>query len=534
MTEKSDKRVILIVLDGWGVSLREAGNAIAAAATPTFDYLTKNYPLTTLKASGISVGLTWHESGNSEVGHMTLGTGRIIYQYLPRIISAIRDGSFFENPALLAAAENVKKNPKARLHLVGLIGSGSVHSYIDHLYALLDLAKLQGLSGRVRLHLITDGRDSLPTEGAKFIQGLMERLSKQETGQIASVVGRFYAMDRDLNWDRTAKAWHLMVEGQGEKVKPERLVSRINDFYEKGINDTYLEPLVVIDSKGNPEGLVSDGDSLIFFNYREDRIRQLTRSFILPQEAGFKVRSLKVKFITLTQYDESLPVQVAFPPPEIKDSLGELVSEAGFQQLRLAETEKYAHVTYFFNGAREEPLLGEKRSLVPSDDIPSFAKKPEMQTPEITRRLLEHILQKKYQFVLVNFANPDMLAHTGDFEATILGIQELDKQLSKIIRLIESDPNNFAIITADHGNAERMLDPYTGEKLTEHSTNNVPFIVVNSKLKTSKDPLELRQALQSSLGLLADVAPTILDILGLDAPPEMTGSSLLKELKIKL
>lgn len=525
------RRVNLIILDGWGVSLKEAGNAVAAASTPVYDRLLREYPVTTLKASGISVGLSWHEPGNSEVGHLTIGTGRVIYAYLPRIITAIRDGSFFENEALLAAIKNVKKH-QSQLHLIGLIGSGSVHSYIDHLYALLDLAKLYEVSDKVRLHLITDGRDSLPKEGAKFIQQLQERLQKQNSGQIATVIGRFYAMDRDLNWDRTRKAWELMVNGQGQKTQD--VPAMMQRYYDKGVNDEYMEPLVVVTENGQPVGLIRKGDSVIFWNYREDRIRQLAKAFALPKEVGFPAQELNLELVSLTQYNKDFPMRVAFGPPEIRNTLGEVISKAGLRQIRLAETEKYAHVTYFFNGMVETPYPLEERSLVPSDDVVSFREKPEMQAPEIARRNIEFYQKKVYAFALTNFANADMLAHTGDFGAAVEGVQVIDEQLRKMMAVMEQDPDCFVIIMADHGNAERMLDPFTGEKLTEHSTNNVPFILVNPKLKSPKDDLELNEALRQSKGLLADVAPTILEILGLEVPEEMTGSSLLGELGIKL
>lgn len=527
----NQRTVNLIVLDGWGVSLKEAGNAIAAAATPNYDHFLRYYPVTTLNASGIAVGLSWQEPGNSEVGHMTIGTGRIVYQYLPRIINSIRDGSFFENKALLAAVKNVQKN-NSQLHLIGLIGSGSVHSYVDHLYALLDLAKLYDISDKVRLHLFTDGRDSLPTEGAKFISQLQTRLEAQKTGQIATVIGRFFAMDRDLNWDRTEKAWNLMVKGEGKKVRD--LVTELEESYERAVTDEYIEPLVAVDKSNQPKGLVRSGDSVIFFNYREDSARQLTKAFVLPKKVGFKAEKLNLQVVTLTQYSDKFPVKVAFPPPQLRNTLGEVIAAAGLKQMRLAETEKYAHVTYFFNGSQEQALAGESRSLVPSDDVVNFSDSPQMQAPEIARRWIEFYESGQYQFILVNFSNPDLLAHTGRFEATVQGIQAVDKQLGKILKLSQQNPNCFTLVTADHGNAERMLDPYSGEKLTEHTTNDVPFVLINPKLKKAKDDLELNQALRQSQGLLSDIAPTVLELLGLEVPEEMTGSSLLGVLGVKI
>lgn len=526
----SIKKVILVILDGFGISLRDQGNAITNATTPTLDYLERNYPLAALKASGIAVGLSWHEPGNSEVGHMTLGTGRILYQYLPRIIRSLRDGSFFKNKTFLGAVKHVQKR-NSTLHLMGLLGSGSVHSYIDHLYGLLELAQREKIGERVRLHIFTDGRDSLPTEGAKFIRSLQERLQAMKVGRIASVQGRFYAMDRDLNWERTQKAYELLTQGKGQKVLDP--VVAIRSSYDRGILDEHLEPLCVVGKDQKPLGLIKSGDAVIFFNYREDRARQLTRAFVTPKKVGFPAKKIpELFFVTLTEYEKGLPVQVAFPWPEIKNCLSEVLSDAGKKQLHMAETEKYAHVTYFFNGLEEKPFPGEDRDLVPSLDVKTFNKVPEMKAAEITNRLRDHIEGGKYDFIVVNYANCDMVAHTGDFEATVKAVESIDKNLKILLTLCEDSPGTFLMITSDHGNAEVMIDPYTGEKLTEHSTNDVPLFLVNPLVKMSKDGLDIFRAKRTPVGLLSDVAPTVLSLLGLSVPQEMTGRSILDKMGI--
>ena len=525
-------RVVLVILDGYGISLDDKGNAISAASTPTMDYIQTFYPFASLKASGISVGLSWHEPGNSEVGHMTIGTGRITFQYLPRIINSIRDGSFYKNPAFLKAVDNVKRND-SYLHIMGLLGSGAVHSYIDHLYALVELARRNDLGEKVRLHIFTDGRDSLPQEASKLVANLIERLKAEHTGKIASLIGRFFAMDRDGNWDRTEKAYKLLTEAEGQKTTDP--VKTIENSYKQGFNDENLNPVVVTDKNGKPEGVVRDGDSVIFFNYREDRARQLTKAFVLPDKVPFKPRVFKqLVFVGMTEYEEGLPILVAFPPPDLSNCLSEVLSRAGKRQLHMAETEKYAHVTYFFNGSKEKPFPGEDRDIIPSLDVSSFAKKPGMRAFEITNHLLKAIEDNLYDFIVCNYANPDMLAHTGDFGATVKGIEIVDESIKRVLQKVEDDEKLFLLITADHGNAELMVDPYTGEKLTEHTTNPVPFSVVNQKLKRKKQDIEIFQAKRTSIGLLSDIAPTILDILGLSVPAEMTGKSLLGQMGIKI
>lgn len=533
MDIKENKRVILLILDGFGVSVRTQGNAIAAARTPTLDYIEKNYPFATLKASGISVGLSWLEPGNSEVGHMTMGTGRILYQYLPRIIQHVRDGSFFKNEAFLGAVDHIKKN-RSNLHIMGLIGSGSVHSYIDHLYALLDLVLKENISKNTYLHLFTDGRDSPIEEGAKFISQIQERIKKMDAGRIATVIGRYYSMDRDLNWDRTKKAYNLLTKGEGEKV--EDIAQAITKNYARGITDEMIPPLVFI-GKGKTPEFIKENDAVIFFNYREDSARQLTKCFINHPDVGFETDKFKnLYFVSMTQYDASFTnVHVAFEPPEVKNCLSEVLSKHNIKQLKIAETEKYAHVTYFFNGSIEKPFNGEERELVPSLQVTSFALNPEMRAFEIVSKLLNHLEKDKdILFYVVNLANPDMVAHTADFTATVKAIEVIDTCIKKIMSFIEKDYNTILMIVADHGNAELMIDPYTGEKLPDHTTNNVPFYIINPNFKRENTTLDTFKAKRESKGFLSDVAPTILDIFNIPIPPEMTGKSLLRDLDINL
>lgn len=531
--EEKNKRVILLILDGFGVSLRTQGNAIAAARTPTFDYLEKNYPFATLKSSGIAVGLSWLEPGNSEVGHMAIGTGRILYQYLPRIIQAVRDGSFFKNKAFLGAVEHINKN-RSNLHIMGLIGSGSVHSYIDHLYALLDLCLKEQISGHAYLHLFTDGRDSPIEEAGKFLTQIQERIKKMNAGKIATIIGRFYPMDRDLNWDRIKKAYELLTEGKGEEIND--IALSIAKNYAKGITDEMIPPLVLKQDGKMPE-FIKDGDAVIFFNYREDSARQLTKAFLGLENPAFKPKKFNnLYFVTMTQYDANFNnVHVAFEPPEVKNCLSEVLSKHNIKQLRIAETEKYAHITYFFNGAIEKPFLKEERYLIPSLQVASFVSNPEMRAAEITDKLLDELEKSQdINFFAVNFANPDMVAHTADFGSTVRAIEIVDANLKKILSFAEKRDDIVLLITSDHGNAELMIDPYTGEKLPDHTTNNVPFYIVNSALKQENTTLDTFKAKRESKGFLSDIAPTILDIFNLPIPPEMTGKSLLKELNIQL
>ncbi|NTW14774.1 MAG: 2,3-bisphosphoglycerate-independent phosphoglycerate mutase [Candidatus Moranbacteria bacterium] len=518
---------VLVVLDGWGVSNITQGNPIREAKLPTFEKLNRFYPLTTLQASGISVGLPWNVVGNSEVGHMTLGAGRVIYQNLPRIALSIQDGSFSRNPVLLAAIENVKSRG-GRLHVMGLLSSGSVHSNRDHLDAILKAASDEGIS-ETFVHIFTDGRDSSPTDGTVQIRELEKRMRLLGTGRIASLIGRNWAMDRNNNWDRIEKAYRMLTEGKGEHLTDPSLY--LEQSYAKGITDEFIEPGVVCEND-EPIGLVREGDSIIFFNYREDRAREITKAFTLPGFENFeRPKFLDIHFVTMTEYERDLPVSgILFPPETVELSLGEVISEAGRKQLRIAETEKYAHVTYFFNGGKERAFPEEDRILIPSPIVSRFDEVPEMSSGEITETLIHAVSEGKYDFILVNYANPDMVAHTGNEQATIEAVQSVDRCLALVIPAILK-AGGALMITADHGNAEELKKAATGETDTEHSINPVPLWYITPDNHREKDASVMVREQNEVRGLLSDVAPTILEVMGLPQPPEMNGSSLLSILK---
>ncbi|MDD5490138.1 MAG: 2,3-bisphosphoglycerate-independent phosphoglycerate mutase, partial [Candidatus Moranbacteria bacterium] len=503
------------------------GNAIAQAKTPTMDKITRYYPEALLQASGISVGLPWGEMGNSEVGHLTLGAGRVIYQNLPRITLSVQDGTFFSNVALLAAMENVKKNGSA-LHLMGLASEGGVHSSLDHLYALVEMAKKNGLE-KIFLHVFTDGRDAPPTSGLKVVGDIETRLAEYSCGKIASISGRYFAMDRNDNWNRVEKAYNLLVLGQGKKER--NALEAIQKSYDSNVTDEFIEPVLIDDGKGET-GTVKEKDSVVFFNFREDRARQLTKAFVLPTFDKFKRDKYlsDLEFVCFTQYEDNLPARVAFPPIAIKNSLGEVVSQAGLYQLRIAETEKYAHVTYFFNGGQEEPFPNEERILVPSQSVSTYDKMPEMSAPAITAQIIKELGTGKYSFVLVNFANPDMVGHTGDMKAAISAVETVDVCLGKIVpQVLKMGGSLF--ITADHGNAEELTNPRTEEPDTEHSVFPVPIWYVAPDNQRQKSEPEIMAGKSNVRGILGDVAPTVLSAMNLKIPPEMTGQNLLEILK---
>lgn len=513
---------VLIVLDGWGVSNNLQGNPIREATLPTFDKLNRYYPMTTLQASGISVGLPWNTAGNSEVGHMTMGAGRIIYQNMPRIALSIQDGTFFRNPALLKAAAFVQEHDST-LHLMGLISSGAVHSHKDHVHALLRFAKEQGLK-RVVVHAFTDGRDSSPTSGIEHLQDLQRKMQLIGIGKIGSLGGRNFAMDRNNNWDRIEKAYRMLTEGVGERT--EDPIMYLEQSYHKNVTDEYIEPTVV-EEHGKPVGLIQDNDAVIFFNFREDRARELTKAFVLPDFDGFERKSTpKILFTTLTEYEKGLPVDIAFPPEEVHNALGEVLSRAKLRQLRIAETEKYAHVTYFFNGGTEAAFPGEDRLLVPSQPTSHFDEIPEMSAPQITDTVIKKIDEGIYDFILVNYANPDMVGHTGNEEASVKAVEATDKSLSLLIPAILK-VGGAMLITADHGNVEEVNNLITGERDTEHSTNPIPLWFVTPTNHREKTAEEMLREQNEVRGLLSDVAPTVLAILGITQPPEMNGASLL-------
>lgn len=518
------KTIVLLILDGWGIAPPSEGNAIFKAKKPNIDFIEMNYPRSLLQASSISVGLMWGEEGNSETGHLNLGAGRIVYQTLPRIVISIRDGSFYRNDTFLKAIEHVKKN-NSKLHLLGLISSGSVHSYIDHLYALLELSNQQNLKN-VYLHLWTDGRDSPPNEAEKFLANLKLRLSALKFGKIATIMGRFFAMDRNQNWNRTQKAYECMTQGKGEKISDP--IEYIRNSYKKNIFDEYIEPAIVINEQGQAEGIIDENDSVIIFNFREDRARQITKAFSLDEFNAFPRKKIKNLFIvTMTEYEKDLPVNVAFRPLIVKNCLAEVLSNELKTQLHIAETEKYAHVTYFFNGGRELPFEKEDRILVPSLLASKFDRFPKMKTPEIASKIVNGLYQNKYDFIVANFANPDMVGHTGNLEATIEAIETVDKYIGELMQTILKR-DDILIITADHGNAEEKINPLTGEIKTEHTINPIPFYLVGNKFQKKqsyKIPLYQEKEAQ---GILADVAPTILELMNLPQPSEMNGKSLLK------
>lgn len=520
------KPVVLVILDGWGLSNNTQGNVLKTTSLPTIEKLNKFYPMTTLQASGISVGLPWGEPGNSEVGHITLGAGKIMYQNLPRVSLSIQDGTFEKNPVLIKTLENTKKN-NSRLHLMGLIGGGSVHSYIDHLYSILEVAKNYGVS-EVFIHAFTDGRDSPPNSGSNMLETVKEKIKEIGVGKIATICGRNWAMDRNNNWDRIEKAYDMLVEGQGEKI--ENPIKYLQDSYVKGITDEYIEPGIVMEN-GNPIALIKDNDSLIFFNFREDRARELTMAFAVPGFEKFpRKKMLKLEFSTMTEYEKDLPVNVIFPKEEVTNSMGKVLSQNKKNQLRISETEKYAHVTYFFNGGAEEPWSGEDRILIPSPSVSKFDEAPEMSAAPITEKVIEAIRSGKYDFILINYANADMVGHTGNEKACIEAVRSLDKALSLLIPVVFK-AGGCLLITADHGNIEEIINLNTGQINTEHSTNPVPFWFVTPDNHRSKRPEEIIKDENEIGGLLSDVAPTILDLMEIEKPKEMGGESLLPILK---
>jgi 2,3-bisphosphoglycerate-independent phosphoglycerate mutase len=520
------KPVILIILDGWGVAPPGEGNKIALSKTPNIDRLIAKYQAMTLKASGDEVGLSWGEMGNSEVGHLNLGVGRIFYQTLPRINKAIDNGSFFDNSVLKEAIGHVKNNNSA-LHLMGLLSSGRVHSTIDHLFALLKLARDNKVK-KVFIHCFLDGRDAIYNSGIDFIKKLEEKIKEYKTGKIATISGRFYAMDRDNRWDRIEKAYRAMVYGEsGEYFNSP--IKAIEASYDKKIYDEEFIPTVIIERK-QPVGKVNTNDAVVFFNYRADRARQITKAFVADSFDKFPREKIdNLFFAAMTEYEKDLPVKIIFPPEETKTCLAKIISEAGLKQLHIAETEKYAHVTFFFNGMKEEEYPGETRIIVPSPKISSYEEKPSMSAMEITEKLTKEIMSQKYDFIVVNFANADMVGHTGNEDAVKEAVETVDKCVGKITDLVLS-MDGVSIITADHGNAEELKNLETGEIDKEHSNNPVPLIIVK-KGGGAESQISGGEKVDLSAipptGILADVAPTILKIMEIQKPDEMTGTELI-------
>ncbi|MCK9586514.1 2,3-bisphosphoglycerate-independent phosphoglycerate mutase [Methanothrix soehngenii] len=499
--------IAIIIMDGFGISPTQEGNAIAHASKPNLERLWKEYPTTTLKASGLAVGLPRGQMGNSEVGHLNLGGGRIVYQDLTRISLAVEKGTFASNP-VLHEAMNLARKGDSKLHLIGLLSDGGVHSHITHLYALLEMARSMDLS-RVFVHAILDGRDVPPRSALGYFRDLEEKFSQTGTGSTATVSGRYYTMDRDRRWERVEKAYRCLVYGEG--LRAESAEEAVRKGYDRGENDEFIMPTVV-----DERGMVDDGDSIIFFNFRPDRAREITRAFVDKDFQEFATKPIRVHYTCMTQYDATLNAPVAFPAENLTDTLGEVVSRAGLKQLRIAETEKYAHVTYFFNGGKEEVNPGEDRVLIPSPKVATYDLQPQMSAYEVRDELLARLDSGRYDLVVLNFANPDMVGHTGIFEAAVKAVEVVDGCVGEIVNRILS-LGGAVLLTADHGNAEKMQDSDTGQPHTAHTTNPVPISLITSDRKSYR----LRED-----GILADVAPTALELMHIPQPEAMTGRTL--------
>ncbi|MCK4919065.1 MAG: 2,3-bisphosphoglycerate-independent phosphoglycerate mutase [Candidatus Pacebacteria bacterium] len=520
------KKIILVVLDGWGINNEKTGNAIANAHTPNMDEFKNYYPSTELQASGIAVGLPWGEVGNSEVGHIIMGAGKTIYQNLPKVSLAIQDRSFFDKKALTDAINHSKKN-NSKLHIMGLLGDGGVHSHTDHLYAILELLKINKMDNdSVCIHAFTDGRDTSPKSAIKFVSELQRNIKEENLpGRITSIMGRYYAMDRNKTWERTGLAYHCLVNSVG--IKETDSLTALEKYYKKDITDEFINPTLIADSNGNFEQ-IKENDSIIFFNIREDRARQITEAFTANDfnkfDRGRKIPNLH--FTTMIEYEKNLDVSVVFPPDNVEFPLGKILSDSGLKQLRIAETEKYAHVTYFFNGGREEPFKNEFRTLIPSPSIDQYDKTPEMSADMITDQILKELDKDEFNFILVNYANADMVGHTGNLKATISAVEFVDKCLGKLYKEAMNN-NDTILITGDHGNAEEIFNVRTGEKITEHSSNPVPFILINNNIRYKEE----KNSDQGIGGMLSDIAPTILELFDIQKPQDMTGRSLLDDLQ---
>ncbi|MFA7662944.1 MAG: 2,3-bisphosphoglycerate-independent phosphoglycerate mutase [Patescibacteria group bacterium] len=522
---KIDKRPIaLIILDGFGMAPPRETNAISQAKKPFFDLLIKNYPTTLIEASGLSVGLPQGEFGNSEVGHLTLGSGIIRYQSLPRIDNTIFNGSFFNAPGLEKIAEGLHQNKNSKLHLMGLLGTGGVHSHQRHLEALLQWADQQKLNDRVYLHLFLDGRDTDKQSGLRFMQDILKFCKKNDVGRVASIGGRYYGMDRNHNWDRIELAYRAIVEGKSKNIFNDPIIA-IETAYENKIFDEEIKPTVIVDKNDQPIATIDSGDSLIFFNFRADRAIQMTQALSQKKFNEFETKKLnQLSILTFTQYEDDLPVDVLFAQQRIENPLARILSQHKLKQIHLAETEKYAHITYFLNGGREEPFAGEDRILIPSPDVTSYDKKPEMSAGELTKNILKIIENNKHDFLAINYANPDMVAHTGNVSATVKAVEFVDQCLSKIIPAIEKK-GGVAFVVGDHGNAEELVNLLTKQVDKEHNVYPVPFIGVGSNNRKGNFN-QKSLALASPIGTLADVAPTILAEMGIVIPEEMSGQNL--------
>ncbi len=507
------KTTMLMILDGFGVNENSEGNAVKLAKIPNINEIMKQYPNTIIHTSGLDVGLPEGQMGNSEVGHTNIGAGRIVYQELTRITKSIEDGDFFSNQELVSAIENCKKN-NSKLHVLGLLSDGGVHSHMRHLFAILELAKRKDFE-EVYVHCFLDGRDTPPASADGYIAELEEKMKEKGVGKIATISGRFYAMDRDKRWERVKEAYDALVNGEGHRFAS--ATAAIENSYQKEIFDEFVKPSVIC-KNDEPIATIGENDSVIFFNFRPDRAREITRTIVDPDFDGFERKYFKTYFVTFTNYDETLLpyVHIAFKKEEIKNTLGEYISKLGLTQLRIAETEKYAHVTFFFNGGEEKQYEGEDRILIPSPKVETYDMKPEMSAGEVTDKVVDAINSKKYDVIILNYANPDMVGHTGSLEATIKALEFLDGCVKRVVDAIENNDGTL-LITADHGNAEQMIDYKTGELHTAHTTNPVPLVLIG------REDVKLKE------GRLADLAPTMLDLMNLEKPAEMTGESLIEK-----
>ncbi len=509
----SKKPVVLMILDGYGLNEKCEGNAVCEAKTPVMDGLMKDYPFVKGNASGMAVGLPDGQMGNSEVGHLNMGAGRIVYQELTRITKEIQDGVFFENPAFLHAVENCKKNDSA-LHLFGLVSDGGVHSHNTHIYGLVELAKRQGLK-KVYVHCFLDGRDTPPASGKEYVEQLEAKMQEIGVGEVATVMGRYYAMDRDNNYDRVKLAYDAMTRSEGLTSTGGSI--GIQESYDRNETDEFVKPTVVV-KDGAPVAAIKDGDSVIFYNFRPDRAREITHAFCDDEFTGFdREKKLDIVYVCFTEYDPKIPnKEVAFHKVEVTNTFGEWLAANNMTQARIAETEKYAHVTFFFNGGVEVPNAGEDRILVNSPKVATYDLKPEMSAYEVCDKLTEAITSDKYDVIIINFANPDMVGHTGVEEAAIKAVEAVDECVGKAVEALKS-ADGVMFICADHGNAEQLVDYETGAPFTAHTTNEVPFILVNY------DPAYTL----AEGGCLADIVPTLIEVMGKEQPKEMTGKSLL-------
>ena len=508
-----DKVTMLMILDGFGNNPNKNGNAIEMAEMPNINKLKKICPMTEIYTSGLAVGLPEGQMGNSEVGHTNIGAGRVVYQELTRITKTIEDGDFFSIPEFTEAIENCKKN-NSKLHIMGLLSDGGVHSHIRHLYALLELAKRKDFEN-VFIHCFLDGRDTPPASAETYIMKLNEKIQEKGVGKIATISGRFYSMDRDKRWERVKKSYDMLVNGIGNKATS--AIAAIENSYQKEVFDEFVEPTIICNEE-EPVAKIEKNDSVIFFNFRPDRAREITRTLVDKEFEAFETKKdLNLYYVCFTQYDEEMPnVKIAFKPTALKNTFGEYISNKGLTQLRIAETEKYAHVTFFFNGGEEKQYKGEDRILIPSPKVQTYDLKPEMSAIEVTDKVVEAINSDKYNCIILNYANPDMVGHTGNLEAAIKAIETIDGCVERVVEAM-AEKQGVILMTADHGNAEQMIDYKTGEPHTAHTTNPVPLVLIGM------------QGVKLKEGKLADLAPTMLDIIGLEKPEEMTGNSLIEK-----